>query len=655
MKNIPPEFQGLASSALAGAGAAPTSTGQDAGKPCREVSNQQPLLHLCKVIDSSAPEIKSVLAEKLKEKLTVDEKTFYGIPMDIYKTISDETRSKYTEAIDRIFNADGQIGDNLRIAMLIQAKNNYMKTAKDKNIFTMNFNNYEEFNTELNEQIDKDLEVNREAYNANIPTQAGTQKGGNLFKNAKDAINGQLNPLGPMANNMLGNVANSVMGKKPPTQGAAGETGGASKELEITFDKVYRHGDFKRKTTKILLNKVLNIVKSDNKNDQINILLEAASKKVFDEFDKQLGKFIQNIDNQYFNLCIISAIGPRYIHEYFSLKGSNPGQNIGQYIDSLIMSKEGSADLLDEAGGSTAVPDTTREVDQSPVTLSKQDKGSPKEEKPNEPNQTDLPTKGFSDMASELMQKLNPEIFNNLIKDTNIQSVLAENKDLADMASALTKNPSLENIMKFLNDSRLKDRIPPELANMASGLMQKPEITNNPSSVNIEELLNTPEIQKIINEKPELGQIVTGLMQDPEIKELIANPTNIKNLIANPKNILNLFKKQEIQNIIDNPKLISDLLDIPVIKEKIPGIANIKKIIEDNPKLIATAKTIAKTASSLVSKIPGLNKGLNNVLDNITQKGGKRIKPHKTKKQSKTRKTKKQSKIRRRRTNKKTK
>ena len=623
MKNIPPEFQGLASSALAGAGAAPTSTGQDAGKPCREVSNQQPLLHLCKVIDSSAPEIKSVLAEKLKEKLTVDEKTFYGIPMDIYKTISDETRSKYTEAIDRIFNADGQIGDNLRIAMLIQAKNNYMKTAKDKNIFTMNFNNYEEFNTELNEQIDKDLEVNREAYNANIPTH--TQTGGfvgkllETAKTAKDAINGQLNPLGPMANNMLGNMANTVMGNKQPTQGAAGETGGASKELEITFDKVYRHGDFKRKTTKILLNKVLNIVKSDNKNDQINILLEAASKKVFDEFDKQLGKFIQNIDNQYFNLCIISAIGPRYIHEYFSLKGSNPGQNIGQYIDSLIMSKEGSADLLDEAGGSiTEASDTIRKVEQRPGTLGKPNKNLAKNEKPNKPNQSDMPTGSTdsSDMASELMQKLNPENFNNLLENPKIKSLIAENKDIASMASELTENPSPANIMKFLKDPKVKDLIPPELANMASGLMQNSEIPNNPSSVNIEELLKTPEIKQIIDQNPELGKIVTGLVQNQE---------KIQGLIKNPsiKGITELLKQNpEIKQLITNPNIINGLLQNSEIKKQIPQLT----LIVDNITKIRENKFVKFALDRILSKI-----------------GGKR------------RKTKKQSKLRRRRTNKKTK
>jgi len=331
---------------------------QDAGKPLKDVSKQQPLLHLCKIIDSSGPEIKRVLAGKLEKKITVDNNTFYKIPMNIYEDIAKNTSSKYAEVIQNIFNVAGQDGENLRISMLIQAKNNYM-TKDDDGLFTTKYDNYAKFKEILDTKFDEYLSAKRDNYEASL------QRGGEVepsmyndpnYQSPGTSTGGQIPGVTDMLKNGIPGVTDMLkngipgaadpnaqkQGTQPVPAAAAAADGGASKDLELLFDKVYGKGNFQKRVTNIVLKKVNKIAKTNDKTDQINILLEGASKKVVDTFEQQLKKFIESIqaDNHFFNLCIISAIGPKYIEEYYAQRDNNPEQTLSEYIDALIMSKK---------------------------------------------------------------------------------------------------------------------------------------------------------------------------------------------------------------------------------------------------------------------------------------------------------------------------
>jgi hypothetical protein len=303
-----------------------------AGVPKPDVSKQQPMLHLCTVIDNSAPAMKEILTEKLKQKITVDDNTFFKIPMHIYKDIADKVSEKLSTTIQQTFSGTGQDGTNLRISVLIQAKNNYNKLFKGtENLFSKTYDTYEDFEQAMKQQFDDSVEVEREKMGSNTP-----MVGGFDFGSVMNAVN----------NASQGGVSNAAA--QQPT--AAGKPIASSskncpepvvKEVQKMIDDLYGKGTFKKKLLKIISHKLDKVVNEAKKTDNINILLDAATDKVTDAFKGQLDKFMSNIqsNNQFFNLCIISAIGPQYIEQYFKQRAKKPNQTqtLGQYIDALVI------------------------------------------------------------------------------------------------------------------------------------------------------------------------------------------------------------------------------------------------------------------------------------------------------------------------------
>jgi hypothetical protein len=283
------------------------------------------------VIDNSAPAMKDVLTKRLAEKITVDDRNFFTVPMRIYEDIADKVSEKYAKAIQQTFSGNEQDGTNLRISVLIQAKNNYINSLikGTVNLFNEPYQAYDEFEKAMKQQFDDSVEVEREKMGSNTPMVGGFDFGSlmNATKGFADAAGQQPTVAGKPKTP----IASSSKNCPEPVV----------KEVQKMIDDLYGKGTFKKKLLKIISHKLENAVNTAKKTDNINILLDAATDKVTDAFKGQLDKFMSNIqsNNQFFNLCIISAIGPQYIEQYFKQRAKKPNQTqtLGQYIDALVI------------------------------------------------------------------------------------------------------------------------------------------------------------------------------------------------------------------------------------------------------------------------------------------------------------------------------
>jgi hypothetical protein len=317
-----------------------------AGTLKKDKSKQQPMLHLCTVIDNSAPAMKDVLTKRLAEKITVDDRNFFKVPMRIYEDIADKVSEKYAKAIQQTFSGNEQDGTNLRISVLIQAKNNYIKLFKGtEDLFNKTYDTYKDFEQAMKQQFDASVEVEREKVGNNNVSEGKVKFIGGQNKSGEEEGGDKQNETNTQATTKQADTA-------APTKATNnGCPEAIVQEVHKKIDDLYGKGTFKKKLLKIISHKLENAVNTAKKTDNINILLDAATDKVTDAFKEQLDKFMSKAQSneQFFNLCIISAIGPEYIKQYFQSRDKNPNQTLGQYIDALVIKvTEGGSENVEQ-------------------------------------------------------------------------------------------------------------------------------------------------------------------------------------------------------------------------------------------------------------------------------------------------------------------
>lgn len=310
-------------------GIAVPSAGSSVKEP-KETTPRQPFLHLCKVIDDSAPILKDILAERLKQKLKVDENKFSDIEVNIYNLIVEKTRDEYVKLVDSFFTVgrNQQDVDNTKISVLIVSKNNYEKSLQEdeKNIFSETYPSYDKFQDALDAQFDKYLDKKRGE---------STKVVGGFPSGLNGIAKGIPSGLTEMAKGFVGQTGittgpNVDAGKQP------GQSKQSKSELEKSVDKVYGKHTFQKKIEGIIISKIDKLVK--NKDGRIQTIMTGATTKIADKFDEMMEKFIVSIDDRFFNLCIIKSIFPEYISNYFN--NSEKSNTIGDYIESLVSKKE---------------------------------------------------------------------------------------------------------------------------------------------------------------------------------------------------------------------------------------------------------------------------------------------------------------------------